>query len=276
MDELRTLDMELRRTFVLLRLEPDLLDDRLVVTGWKYEGNEGQQAVSANEPWNRDRLAAEVSRLIDGFDPNEDPVPPVIEFLVPLAMLDDNWEALQMRIAGRETEIGTVCPVVVRSLDRLADPDRRECWQATWNELSARGDAYDEKAICWVECTPTSGLFDPAILHARLCAALAYAREYGTHEDPVLEAALDAGTPVALWHRVSAARKTRRGDLEKVLRNRGLRDLPDVVFRQREAAHFDGAAPDHAGRDLVLLWDSPDRVPEELQWHPPTVEGVTP
>ena len=142
-------------------------------------------------------------------------------------MLDEDWEALKMRIAGRETEIGTVCPVVVRSLDRLADPDGRECWRATWNELKARGDAYDEKAICWVECTPVSGLFDPAILRARLCAALAYARACGPHEDPVLEAALDAGTPVALWHRVSAARKTRRADLERVLRNRGLRDLPD-------------------------------------------------
>jgi hypothetical protein len=180
-----------------------------------------------------------------------------------------------MRIGGRDTEIGTVCPVVVRSLDRLADPGRRECWRTSWNELNARGDAYDETAICWVDCTPMSGLFDPAILRARLCAALAYARAYGPQEDRVLEAALDAGTPVALWHRVSAARKTRRADLEKVLRTRGLRDLPDVVFRQREAAHSDGA-PDHPGRDLVLLWDNPDRVPEELQWHPPIVEGVMP
>jgi hypothetical protein len=276
MDELQALDMELRRTFVLLRLEPDLLDDRLLVTGWKYEGSDGRQAVPADEPWNRDRLAVEVGRLIDGFDPDEDPVPPVIEFLVPLAMLDEDWEALQMRIGDRETEIGTVCPVVVRSLDRLADPDRRECWRATWKELYARGDAYDETAICWVECTPASGLFDPAVLRERLCAALAYARTCGPQQDPVLKAALDAGTPVALWHRVSAARKARRADLENVLRNRGLRDLPDVVFRQREAAHSDRAAADHAGRDLVLLWDDPDRVPEELQWHPPTVEGVMP
>jgi hypothetical protein len=275
-DELQALDMSLRRTYVLLRLEPDLLDDRLLVTGWKYEGSDGRQAVTASEPWSRDRLAVEVNRLIDGFDPDEDPVPPVIEFLVPLAMLDANWEALQMRISGRETQIGTVCPVVVRSLDRLADPDRRECWRTTWKELSARGDAYDETAICWVESTPTSELFDAAILRTHLCAALAYARTCDPQQDPVLRAALDAGTPVALWHRASAARQARRTALENVLRNRGLRDLPDVVFRQREAAHSDGAAADHAGRDLVLLWDDPERVPAELQWHPPTVEGVLP
>jgi hypothetical protein len=215
--------------------------------------------------------------LVDGYDPaEEDRVPPVIEFLVPLAMLDDDLETLKVRIADRETEIGTVCPVVVRSLDRLADPNRRARWQAMWNELTARGDAYDEHAICWVECDPASGPFDPATLQARVCAALAYARAYGPHEDPALEAALNMGTPVALWYRVSSARKTRRTDLEKVLRNRGLQDLPDVVFRQRDAANFDGAAPDHAGRDLILLWDSPDRVPEELEWHPPIVEGATP
>jgi hypothetical protein len=276
MDELLALDLELRRPFVLLRLEQDLLDNRLLVTGWRYEGSDGRQAVSADEPWNRERLGAEVSRLVDGYDPAEDPVSPVIEFLVPLAMLDDDLEALKVRIAGRETEIGAVCPVVVRPLDRLADPGRRARWQAMWSELTARGDAYDEHAICWVECDPASGPFDPATLQARVCAALAYARAYGPHEDPALEAALDSGTPVALWHRVSSARKTRRTDLEKVLRNRGLQDLPDVVFRQRGAAHCDGAAPDHAGRDLVLLWDSPDRVPEELEWHPPVVEGATP
>ena len=276
MDELLALDSELRRPFVLLRLEQDLLDNRLLVTGWTYEGNDGRQAVTADEPWNRDRLAVELSRLLDGYEAAEDRVPPIIEFLVPLAMLDDDWEALQVRIADRETKIGAVCPVVVRSLDRLADPNRRACWQDMWNELTARGDAYDEHAICWVECAPASGLFDPATLQAHICVALAYARAFGPQEDPVFEAALDAGTPVALWYRVSSARKTRRTDLEKVLGNRGLRDLPDVVFRQRDAAHSNGAAPDHAGRDLVLLWDNPDRVPEELEWHPPTVEGATP
>ena len=274
MDELLALDLELRRSFVLLRLEQDFLDNRLQVTGWKYEGSDGRQAVTADEPWNRERLAVEVSGLVDGYDPAEDPIPPVIEFLIPLAMLDDDLEALKVRVADRETEIGAVCPVVVRSLDRLGDPGRRARWQAMWNELTARGDAYDEHAICWVERDPASGPFDPATLQARVCAALAYSRACGPDEDPALEAALDVGTPVALWYRMSPARRTHRTDLEKVLRNRGLRDLPDVVFRQRDAARSDGAAPDHAGRDLVLLWDNPERVPQELEWHPPVVEGA--
>jgi hypothetical protein len=274
MEELLALNLELRRSFVLLRLEQDFLDNRLQVTGWRYEGSDGRQVVTADEPWNRERLAAEVGRLIEGYDPDIDPIPPVIEFLVPLAMLDDDLEALKVHIADRETEIGIMCPVVVRSLDRLTDPGRRVRWQAMWNELTARGDAYDEHAICWVERDPASGPFDPATMQARVCVALTYPRAGGPDEDPALGAALDVGTPVALWYRMSPVRKTHRTDLEKVLRNRGLRDLPDVVLHQRDAAHWDGAAPDHAGRDLVLLWDNPERVPQELEWHPPVVEGA--
>ena len=75
MDELERLDLELRRPFVLLRLEQDFLDNRLLVTGWRYEGSDGRQAVTADEPWNRERLAVEVSRLVDGYDPLKKPGP---------------------------------------------------------------------------------------------------------------------------------------------------------------------------------------------------------
>jgi hypothetical protein len=276
MEELHALDLELRRTYVLLRLEPDLLGGGLQVTGWTYEGSDGRQVVTTDEPWNRGRIAVEVSRLIDWFDLDQESVPPVIEFLVPLPMMDDDLEALPVRIAGRDSEIGIVCPVVMRSLDRLANPEGCDYWRARWKELTARGDAYDEDAISWVECAPTDGLFDPALLDNRICTALAYARPYGPHEDPVLWAALSVGAPMALWHRASSAHKTRRAALEEVLCNRGLRDLPDVVFSQRVAAKHPRAAADHAGRDLVLLWDDPDRVPAELEWHPPVLEGAVP
>jgi len=277
-EELQALDMELRRTYVLLQLKPDLLEGGLLATGWTYEGSNGRQVVTTDEPWNRDRIAIEVSRLVGWFNPAHDSIPPVIEFLIPLPMLDDNLEALPVRIAGEDSEIGTACPVVIRSLDRLTDPDPngREYWRARWKELTARGEAYDSEAICWVECTHVNGLFDPALLPTHICTALAYARPYGPHEDPVLLAVLSAGTPVALWHRGLSARKTRRAALEEVLCNRGLRELPDVVFSQRVAAHDPRAAADHAGRDLVLLWDDPDRVPPELEWQPPVPEGAAP
>lgn len=275
MGELLAVDAALRRPFILLRLIPDLLGAGLMVTGWRYEGHDGWQAISSDEPWSRDRLAAEVSRLVNGFDP-EDPVTPIIEFQVPLRMMNDALEELLVNIAGKNQEIGTLFPVVVRSLDRLADPHSRDSWQALWNDLTARGDTYDDQLINWVECPPTDRPPEPSALPARVCTALVYPRPRGPQEDPVLLAVIKAGSPVVLWHRTSRMRRTRRAALEEVLHTRGLCSLPDVVLRQRVAARYPGTATDHAGRDLVLLWDDPERVPEELFWSSPITRGVMP
>jgi len=276
MDELLTVDAALRRVFILFRLAPDMLGAGLMVTGWRFEGRDGWQIIVSEEPWSRDRLAAEIGRLTDEFDPVEDPVIPVIEFQVPLPMLDDALEALQVDVAGQKREIGTLFPVVVRSLDRLADPGCRASWQALWNDLTAQGDAYDERLIGWLEHAPADVPPESLVQAARVCAALAYPRQPGLHGDPVLLAAIKAGSPVALWHRTSSPRRTRRAALEEVLRTRGLRNLPDVVLHQRVAAYYPGAPADHAGRDLVLLWDDPERVPEEPQWNSPILLGATP
>ena len=150
-DELRGLEAELRRPFILLRLEPDLLGEGLQVSGWVYEGGAGRQVLSAAGPWHRDRLAAEISRLVGQFDPGQGSVLPVLEFLAPIGMLDDAFDELRVQVGDREEEVGTIVPVVVRPLDRPADPGSRERWRAAWEELAVRGGAYDAGAICWVE-----------------------------------------------------------------------------------------------------------------------------
>ncbi|WP_143674546.1 MULTISPECIES: VMAP-C domain-containing protein [Streptomyces] len=274
LEELRALDAELCRTYMVLRLQPDLLGEGLLVTGWSYEGCDSRQVVCADEPWAAGRLASEVGRLLEGFDPELDAVPPVIEFLVHMPMLDDQLELLSVPIAGRRQAIGTACPVVMRPLERLTDPDRVQVLQARWRELTKRGDAYDASAIHWVECILPGTPANAETWQTRVCAALAYRRSHGPHEDPGLQEALAAGMPVALWHRPTRGDANRREALERVLRNRQLRDLPDVVLGQRIAAHHPSANADHPGRDLVLLWDDPDRLPAELQWHPPTLEGA--
>ena len=245
-----------------------------MVTGWKYVERDGWQAINSEEPWSHERLAAEIGRHLSGFD-FDDPVVPVVEFQVPLQMINDPFEALRISVAGRDQEIGTLFPVVVRSLDRPADPHCRAAWQALWDDLTARGDVYDQQLISWVESAASGQQPQLPALAARACTALAYPLLPRPYEDPVLTAVIRSGVPVALWHRTSSARRTRRAALEEVLRARGLRSLPDVVLSQRVAARYRGAAEDHAGRDLVLLWDDPERVPAELQWHSPIAEGAT-
>jgi hypothetical protein len=55
-----------------------------------------------------------------------------------------------------------------------------------------------------------------------------------------------------------------------------LRDLPKVVLAQRIAAQKSTGPAVHNGRDLVLLWDDPRRVPDELEWTEPMSELSAP
>lgn len=270
--DLEELDDELRRTYFVLRVEPDLLGSGFQVTAWRFAGTAGSQVAADENPWTLERLAEELARLVDEFDGDPDVTLPVVEFLLPLELIDDDLETLPVRFGGEVREIGTVCPVVVRPLDRMAQADWRQAWQDGWRELDVRGHRYDPAAIAWAGADP----FDAACLIGRICLALAYERVARPHEDPILLAMLRAGIPVMLWHRTCGARHTRRQALEHVLTAWGLRDLPDRVHRQRVAAREEGAGVDHAGRDLVLMWDDPNRIPPDLEWHPPSLEGAAP
>jgi hypothetical protein len=273
-DELRALRTELDRPTILLQLKPDVLDDGLLLTGWSYTGMDGSQDLAGDEPCDAKRLSAEISGLVRGFDPEQDPVLPIIEFLVPVKMLDDRFDEIEVPIGPEEQAIGGKFPVVVRPLDRAASDAGLEFQRDAWDDLLARCHAYDEDAICWVDPPIPSDPFDPAALQGRVCAALAYPRSSGTSEDLVLTGALAAGFPVAVWHRSSHLRQGQRGVLEEVLRSRALQKLPDVVLGQRSSAGHAEAPPDHAGRDLVLLWDNPYRIPIDRELHPPEQDGV--
>lgn len=264
MHELEALDHELQRKVFLLRVEPDCLaDERFQVTVWEFNGGTGTQADVNADPWDRARLAEALSELIKDVDPQLDSTMPVVEFLLPTDLLDEDLESLPVRLAGTTRAIGATCPVVVRSLRRLETPEWHQSWRECWNAVIETGDAYDESAICFVECVP-----DVDATRREVCTVLAYERAAEFRDDdPVLTAALGGGTAVMVWHRPTRA--ARRDLLANVLRGWGLRELPDVVHGQRSAASGVGAPADHAGKDLVLLWDDPDRVPLELRYGPP-------
>ncbi|TKS96335.1 caspase family protein [Streptomyces lasalocidi] len=282
--ELHELDGQLRRTHVVFRLRPDLLGEGFQVTGWSvHDAEVRQEAYTDSEPWDLPRVALELGEVIADYAGDLQAVAPVVEFLLPLALLDQEVEALPVRVQQRSGPVGELCPVVVRPLERLDDGAARNALRTRWKGLAACGDGYARDAIHWVlgggtpqeaadhgpegRCTPGD---------AHVCAALAYTRPHGPAEDPALREVLDAGMPVALWHRAAPERPDRRTALEAVLNGRALRDLPDVVRRQRTAARHPNATPEHAGNGLVLLWDDPDRLPPELRWQPPVLSGAAP
>jgi len=171
---------------------------------------------------------------------------------VGLDMLDANLETLTVTIHGHQLQIGTACPVVIRSLDRLAEQGSTDVWHDKWRELEQRGSSYDAEAIGWVE----AGTHAEA---CRLCMALAYLSDFNKSE--FVRLAIGAGTPVAIWHRAAAKHANPRSALQQVLGVSGLLDLRETVMRQRINARHPKAPPGHSGHDLVLLWDDPARVP---------------
>ncbi|MER5262751.1 hypothetical protein ABTZ99_11835 [Actinosynnema sp. NPDC002837] len=271
-DLLRDLDAQLHRTFLLVRLEPDLIDPGYRTTVWRYLGDDGRQVAVSPGPWRLGQVADALGDLLADFDPADKAAPPVVEFMVPTDMVDETVDELPVRLARQEVPLGAACPVVVRPLERSDNPAWRTAHAVAWAKV-ADFHAYDEHAIHWIEHEPGDPPLDPTVLHGRVCAALAYACRDAGRKD-VLHRLFDAGLPIALWHR--AGRPTGRDVLHQVLRGQPLVELPDVVHGQRDSSRRT-ARPDHPGRDLVLLWDDPTRVPDRPDWRVPAVlEGVAP
>lgn len=265
LDRLRGLGDQVNRDALLVRLEEDLVDPGYRVTMWRYRGAEGQQSAVSSEPWSLDTIAARLTDQLDGrYDPD---LPPLVEFLVPTGLIDLTFENLPIDSNGHAV-LGSLCPVVVRPLDRRRNHEWHTTHQGVWPAVAAL-DSYDPAAICWVEQID----IDSAALRGHVCAALAW----GTHPSPqqkeqLLTNLFRAGTPIALWHR--APRASGRVILNEILKGQALLELPDIVLEKRRSSRAESAPPDHAGRDLVLLWDDPSRGPDVATWHAPTSTGA--
>lgn len=263
---LEDLAEQLRRTYLLVKLQPAFLDPGYEVTIWRYVGDEGGQTLVSPLPWDRAALGQALSEQLVDHDPNS---PPVVEFLIPTEMVEENFEQLPVTVDGKDIALGLVCPVVVRPLERRDKPHWREAHEASWLAVAAH-DSYDHTAICWLECVPT----EASILHGHVCVVLAYTPTRSRGQD-VMGCLFDAGTPIAVWHR--AGRDTSRSLLDRILLGQAISELPDVVHEHRCNYGFAAQAIDHPARDLVLLWDDPTRRPDEQDWRlPASMEGTFP
>lgn len=254
----------LRRTTILLRLEPDLLGVGLDVTLWSYSGGDGWQLKSTVDSWGWDRVAAELGALLGEIVAVQG-LTPVVEFRMPVDALEHPVEQLRVDLSAGVHELGALCPVVVRPLGRDPTPS----WRRKWRELLREGGARRPGAVDYLPA-PEVPRVDTRRLEDLLCAGLVQGA--GAPPDVLvaaLEAVLGTGVPAVLWHRAADVRTADPTPLDRVLRDRPLRALPDVVHQQRLAARHPGAPADHPGHDVVLLWDDPTRVPPRITWQPP-------
>jgi hypothetical protein len=185
-----------------------------------------------------------------------------IEFTLPAYLVCQQVE--EWHTGKSWAPLGLEFPVLLRVSNR--DPESFPAWRRKWQTLQA-GQAHPPH---WVDCRAGESKrqllaeFQP---NSESVLAVTYRPDNPRGRD-VLEAALRAGVPAALWpawkcpeHQQvrdvtgCAGDKFRTAMSERISRNR-LTDLPHLVKELRaEAETGDGSS----GHGLALLWDDPDR-----------------
>ncbi|MBV2155033.1 hypothetical protein [Kitasatospora sp. SUK 42] len=191
-----------------------------------------------------------------------------IEFLLPAALLGHSAELWSPTPRGHR--LGLLHPVVVRSLDRYANPWlQTDAWYERWEHLFAETmecEAVDR--IGWPPLLPERAADLPGWLDGRpTVACLGLDTPYDDLDPRVREAVLEAmvldGVPAMLWRR-APGEPTEVVEALRRHRPRSLAQLPEAVHRHRKVTR---AEQQQDG--MTLLWDDPNCVDHDQDAHFP-------
>ncbi|MFI9150542.1 hypothetical protein [Streptomyces sp. NPDC053367] len=187
-----------------------------------------------------------------------------IEFHVPLELLAEPFESWQLPIGrrGRSVELGRAFEVVVRcpqERDGLAGT----LWRRKWRWFKAHGGT-DPHAVRELR-DETVSMDLGTLLQSAEPPVCVLADVSGPRLAETLEAVLDAGVPIAVWHR-GGGEPGRVAAILDEQRDQGELNLPRLPFLVWQSRIPDRPCTTPAGRSstagLALLWDDPERVPE--------------
>lgn len=215
----------------------------------------------------RSVLARVGGRLPTGFELT-------VEVFLPLELLDCDVDQWKIKV-GKHTSrpVGGHCRVVVRSLDRIYDPELWPTWSLWHNKWQARPrpplratDSHVFLASCDADYSET--LYDHLRQRGTVFLALSPVpparRPGGTLE--VIGPMLDAGTPIALWLRQEDDDiGTMRKEVRDIVYGYGLDDIPGVVYLRRGEALL-AEERQRLWNNLTLLWDDPERLPPDIRF----------
>lgn len=209
----------------------------------------------------------------------------LIEFALPTAKLNaiavDTWYLSQ-----EWAPVSRQYPVVLRVLDRA--PETYPSWTARWRRLHQAHTDSTQATMDWVDCHND---MRPERFYAWLqqqsamsVLALPFSPDATTRQH-VLETALYAGIPVAVWTRAGCSLRCRlvaqpglggddntatdggppgceglkfRDAVDAELASSGLTDLPQLIMKLRVDSAT-ATSPGHCGEKVVLLWDDATR-----------------
>ena len=156
-------------------------------------------------------------------------------------------------------------PVVIRDVQRLRPAVRRDLAARRWRTLRSRGAGPPQRIGCSHKHTRTQ--FQAWLEANEEICILVYASR---PERGQITAALNVGMPIMLWRRGNCA-DTTHGDCEgayflhhlsEIVEKTSPDELPISVMRLRKRAAAPPPHPYGWGRDAVLLWDDPARMPD--------------
>jgi hypothetical protein len=189
-----------------------------------------------------------------------------MEFVLPVALLN---EAVDWWRSGTAPAV-PLCveyPVVVRSLERMRGETRRRLWLNRWDALLRAPSLHVHSAIGFSGDLDTWNVAlhrDAEIAAVVLSQPPPIGQANRAHH---LWLALTAGVPVILWDR----RKDQSAEFLEVA-NGLISDPPMSLayrvqkIRQSAASNEKVATEDHPGRHIVLLWDDPTRLVDQIPY----------
>jgi hypothetical protein len=256
------------RLHLVIAVEHDALDDeRCLVSHWRQDDPDQwppARGTTYHVPAGGlerqvDELVVAAERSWAGHDGTV-----AIEFVLPRALLGRPvhlW--CKERATGDPRPLCLEYPVVVRSLERMRSTHWRRVWRRRWAMLVADPSAArvhfappQSKATRYAVDVLLDE--DPAVAAIVLDTAPTPEPVPGDH----LTAALRAGLPAVLWHPASGSSDELREVVTHLVEEDGLGDLPTRTKAVRHAAFLSSSTrfDPILGRDLVVLWDNPDRV----------------
>jgi hypothetical protein len=276
---------------LVIECRPDGADpDRYEVTAWLQPA--GRPAIMLRcdrAPLPPEGLPALVETLLarDSTVVTRENPELTIEFVLPRELLDLPFDQFKITIAGVRRRLGVEYPVVMRSMDRLRGGAPWHSWRLKWRRVR------DDAAGATVHRIAEPGGYDDERLFTLLSEpssvglAMAFPPREGESELDEFWVALQAGMPIVAWCRDGGG-SAAFADEVRALFDADLPSLPRKVRELRRAAVLAqmagqeavavgaggapapggteaGAAGEHPGLHLALLFDDADRYPEAYE-----------
>jgi NTP-dependent ternary conflict system VMAP-like protein/trypsin-like peptidase len=190
--------------------------------------------------------------------------PVMIEFLLPIELMDEEFEAWTPW-PQRWSRLGRRHPTVIRDLRRSAADRRAGTWERRFRGLLSDRVGPVLEAVGCDEHIDHESMEGRIELRADLAVLALASSPLRSATRPALDVGLHAGVPVVIWRRAACAGAECGGRQFLDALRREIAGLPGPHLPRRvwelrnEAAarHDDG----HCGAHLVLLWDDPGRRP---------------